>query len=55
MKKVKSSQASISIKHCTELNKAQFFPASIVYEVTFREILKKRLRHKCFPLTYANF
>ena len=30
MKKVRSSQASISINSCNELSKTQFFPVSIV-------------------------
>ena len=33
MKKVRSSQASISINSCNELSQIQFFPASFVYEI----------------------
>ena len=36
MKKIRSSQASISINSCSELSKTQFFPVSVKF---FRDVV----------------
>ena len=48
MENVRSSQGFISVNSCTELSKAQFFPASIVNPNGIRTLLANGL--STFPI-----